>query len=218
MSAARKMKRSWRMAMRCGAGVLVLITAAASTGCTPDWATSNETPYILEIARITGADGDPFLSDVSFPIFNDEAEVTVNLFRKNNNPAMSVSPVEHVYLTRYEVRYFRTDGRDVEGVDVPYRTTGPLGNLRFHTPGPGGEGEVENVINITLVRHQAKLEPPLANLRGGTLTDSNLFQLPNAAVLTLIAEVTIFGETVQGKGLKATGNVQVTFADFPDAQ
>ena len=35
-------------------------------------------------------------------------------------------------------------------------------------------------------------------------------------VLTLIAEVTIYGETVQGKGLKATGNVQVTFADFPE--
>jgi len=213
MSGAPTMKRSWRMAMRCGAGVLVLITAAASTACTPDWATSNETPYILEIARITGANGDPFLSDVSFPILNDEAEVTVNLFRKNNNPAMSVSAVEHVYLTRYEVRYFRTDGRDVEGVDVPFRVTGPLGNLRFHTASPGAE--VEQTVNITLVRHQAKLEPPLANLRGGTLSDTT-FQLPNGAVLTLIAEVTIYGETVQGKALKATGNVQVTFADFPD--
>ena len=105
--------------------------------------------------------------------------------------------------------YFRTDGRDVEGVDVPFRVTGPLGNLRFHTAAPGGSGEVEQTINITLVRHQAKLEPPLANLRGGTLTDTGASQLPNAAVLTLIAEVTIYGETVQGKGLKATGNVQV---------
>jgi hypothetical protein len=67
------------------------------------------------------------------------------------------------------------------------------------------------------VRHQAKLEPPLANLRGGTLTDT-FFQLPNGAVLTTIAEITIFGETVQGKALKAVGNVQVTFADFPDQQ
>jgi hypothetical protein len=200
--------------MRCGAGVLVLMAAAASTACTPDWATSNETPYILEIAQITGPDGEtPFLSDVSFPIVNDEAQVTVNLFRKNNNPGMSVSAVEHVYLTRYEVRYFRTDGRDVEGVDVPFRVTGPLGNLRFHTASPGEE--IEQTLNITLVRHQAKLEPPLANLRGGTLSDTT-FQLPNGAVLTMIAEVTIYGETVQGKGLKATGNVQVTFADFPD--
>ena len=217
MNARRTMQSSWRMAMRCAAGVLVLATAAASTGCTPDWATSNETPFIMEIARIAGPAGvTPFLSDVSFPVENDEASVTVNIFRKNNNVDMSTTPVEHVYLTRYEVRYFRTDGRDVEGVDVPFRVTGPLGNLRFHTAGPGGDGEVEQTFNVTLVRHQAKLEPPLANLRGGTLTDTSAFQLPNAAVLTLIAEVTIYGETVQGKGLKATGNVQVTFADFPD--
>jgi hypothetical protein len=129
---------------------------------------------------------------------------------------MDTTPVEHVYLERYEVRYFRSDGRDVEGVDVPFRITGPLGNIRFHTAGPGGGGEVEQTVSITLVRHQAKLEPPLANLRGGTLTDTGAFQLPNGAVLTTIAEVTIFGRTVQGEALKAVGNVQVTFADFPD--
>jgi hypothetical protein len=217
MNQRRSLQRSWRKAMRCAAGVFALAVAAASAGCTPDWATSNETPFILEIARIAGPGGaTPFLSDVSFPVTNDEAQVTVNVFRKNNTPDMSTSPVEHVYLTRYEVRYFRTDGRDVEGVDVPFRVTGPLGNLRFHTASPGGGGEVEQTINLTLVRQQAKLESPLANLRGGTLTDTGASQLPNAAVLTLIAEVTIFGETVQGKGLKATGNVQVTFADFPD--
>ena len=212
----RTLKRSWRMAMRCAVGVFALAVAAASTACVPDWATENETPFVMEIARIAGPGGaTPFLSDVSFPVEN---EVTVNIWRKNNNPVMGTSPVEHVYLKRYEVRYFRTDGRDVEGVDVPFRVTGPLGNLRFHTASPGGEGEVEQTINITLVRHQAKIEPPLANLRGGTVTDTSAFQLPNAFVLTLIAEVTIYGETVQGKGLKATGNVQVTFADFPDEQ
>jgi hypothetical protein len=215
MSAQRIPIPSWRKPMRCAAGVLVAAAAVAAAGCTPDWATSNETPFILEIARIAGPGGaTPFLSDVSFPVENDEAQVTVNVFRKNNNPDMGTSAVEHVYLTRYEVRYFRTDGRDVEGVDVPFRVTGPLGNLRFHTAGP--DAEQEQTINITLVRHQAKIEPPLANLRGGTLTDTQAFQLPNAFVLTLIAEVTIYGETVQGKGLKATGNVQVTFADFPD--
>jgi hypothetical protein len=199
--------------------MMVAVVAAGlwSQGCTPEWATDNETNFIMEIANIRGAGGEmPILVDVSFPIANDEAEVTVNVFRKNNNPQISSPPVEHVYLKRYEVRYFRTDGRDVEGVDVPFRVTGPLGNLRFHTAGPGGGGEVENTVSITIVRHQAKLEPPIANLRGGVFNDVQLTTLPNAAILTLIAEVTIYGETVQGKGLKAVGNAQVTFADFPD--
>jgi hypothetical protein len=182
----------------------------------PDWATDNETPFIMEIASITPAAGSgPLQSDVSYPVFNDDVVVSVNVFRKNNNPEMGTSAVEHVYLERYEVRYFRSDGRDVEGVDVPFRITGPLGNLRFHTAGPAAE--VENTVVITLVRHQAKLEPPLANLRGVLASDTDIAQLPNAGVLTTIAEVTIYGKTVQGKGLKATGSVQVTFADFPDA-
>ena len=195
---------------------LLAAVALATPGCVPGWATDNQTPFILEIAKIEPGTTVPFHSDVSFPVANDEAVVSVNVFRKNNNPDMSTTPVEHVYLERYEVRYFRSDGRDVEGVDVPFRITGPLGNLRFHTAGPGGGGEVEQTVSITLVRHQAKLEPPLANLRGGTLTDTGAFQLPNGAVLTTIAEVTIFGKTVQGEALKAVGNVQVTFADFPD--
>lgn len=195
---------------------LLASVALATPGCVPGWATDNETPFILEIAKIEPGTTTPFFSDVSFPVVNDDAVVSVNVFRKNNNPEMDTTPVEHVYLERYEVRYFRSDGRDVEGVDVPFRITGPLGNLRFHTAGPGGGGEVEQTVAITLVRQQAKLEPPLANLRGGTLTDTGAFQLPNGAVLTTIAEITIFGKTVQGKALKAVGNVQVTFADFPD--
>ena len=198
---------------------MVAIVAAGlwTQGCTPEWATDNETSFIMEIANITGAGGEvPILADVSFPIFNDEALVSVNVFRKNNNPEIGTPPVEHLYLKRYEIRYFRTDGRDVEGVDVPFRITGPLGNLRFHVAGPGGGGEVENTVSITVLRHQAKLEPPIANLRGISFNDADITTFPNAGILTLIAEVTIYGETVQGKGLKAVGNVQVTLADFPD--
>jgi hypothetical protein len=206
------------MAMRFAVGVMVAAATLASVSCVPDWATDNESPFILEISRITSSGGGagPVQSDVSFPVVNDDVNVSVNVFRKNNNPDMATSPVEHVYLERYEVRYFRSDGRDVEGVDVPFRITGPLGNLRFHTAAPGGGGEVEQTVVITLVRHQAKLEPPLANLRGGVFTDTQAGLLPNGAVLTTIAEITIFGRTVQGAGLKAVGNVQVTFADFPD--
>lgn len=195
----------------------VVSVGLAMVGCVPDWAQQNSSPYIMEIASITKADGSlPILSDVSFPVINDEANVVVNIFRKNNNTGLGTSPVEHIYLERYEVRYFRTDGRNQEGVDVPFRITGPLGNVRFHTPGPGGAGEVEADILITIVRHQAKSEPPLRNLEGGVRGDTNVFQLPGAFVLTTVAEITIHGRTLQGDALVAVGRQQVTFADFPD--
>jgi hypothetical protein len=212
---------------------LVLIAAASvvASGCTPDWARQNETGFILEIASISGTtasgssgQGGEIRSDVltGGSVFNDDATVAVNVLRKNNNPDLGVSPVEHVYLDRYEVVYFRTDGRNTEGVDVPYRITGPLGNLRFHTASPGGQGEVEQTVTITVVRHTAKLEPPLSNLRnifnaspGGSPIGP--FQFPGQGIITTVAEITIHGHTIQGDGLEAKGRVQVTFADFADS-
>jgi hypothetical protein len=194
----------------------VIAVAVAMVGCVPDWAQQNSSPYILEIAQITdGAGQTPIFSDISI-VDNDDARVTVNAFRKNNNPEMGTSPVEHIYLERYEVRYFRTDGRGVEGVDVPFRTTGPLGNVRFHTPGPGGAGEVQADVIITIVRHQAKLEPPLRNLLSISGTDTGSGQFAGAIVLTCVAEITIHGRTVQGDAMQAVGRTNVTFANFVD--
>jgi hypothetical protein len=186
---------------------LLGLLALSHAGCTPDWATSNSSPFIIEVA---GFDPSPLASDVSaddaLSIFNDDVEVFVNAFRKNNNPDLGTSPVEHIYLKQYRVRFFRTDGRNTEGVDVPYSISGPLANLRFHTPGPGGDGEVELTVPITIVRHQAKLEPPLLNLR----------QLGTSFVITMIAEVTVFAETVQGENLQASGQLEVRFSNFVD--
>lgn len=204
------------------AAIVAVLAGLVTANCTPDWATTNSTPYIMEISGIApagGSAGSAIRSDVSIggSVVNDDADVSVNIFRKNNNVPLGVSPVEHIYLERYEVRFFRTDGRNQEGVDVPFRITGPLGNVRYHTPGPGGPGEVEATVTITVVRHQAKLEPPLRNLVGVLTSETGTFQLPGAGVLTTIAEITIHGRTVQGGGLEAKGNVQVTFADFADS-
>jgi hypothetical protein len=178
-------------------------------GCTPPWAKTNSSPYIMEISGIAGSSGvgSTLRSDVltDGSVFNDDAVVSVNIFRKNNNPGLGVSPVEHIYLERYEVRYFRTDGHSVEGVDVPYGISGPLGNIRYHTPSSGGGGEVEASLTITIVRHDAKREAPLRALRS-----------PNLTVLTTIAQITVHGRTVQGDALVATGQVEVQFADFAD--
>lgn len=201
----------------------VVSVALAMAGCVPQWAQDNSSPYIMEIINITDEAGQtPIISDVVVgdgefgTVDNDNARVSVNIFRKNNNPALSTSPVEHVYLERYEIRYFRTDGRDTEGVDVPFRTTGPVGNFRFHTAGPGGSGELQADLVILLVRHQAKLEPPLRNLRFSNVTDTGTRQDSGANIMTCVAEITIHGRTVQGDALRAVGRADVIFGDFAE--
>lgn len=198
--------QSWRKTMK-GFAFAGLIAAGAvgAGGCTADWATQNASPFIMEIAGISPS---PMRSDVRTDgtIFNDDAQVSVNIFRKNNNGTLGTSPAEHIYMERYDVRFFRTDGRNLEGVDVPYRISGPLGNVRFHTPGPGGSGEVGASMTVTVVRHQAKYESPLTNLAGGG----------GAIVVNMIAEVTIHARTVQGQALETKGQLEIRFADFVD--
>jgi hypothetical protein len=199
-------------------GAAVILAAGSLVGCTPEWARNNASPYVLEIAGING--GSTLNSDVGFPVVNDDVAVIVNAFRKNNNPGLDTSAVEHLYLERYEVRYFRTDGRNQEGVDVPFRVTGALGNIRFHTPAAGNEFEA--TVPITIVRHQAKIEPPLRNLQldpNSPLNQNGVgtagADFPGAVILTVVAEVTIHGRTVQGHAMEAKGRVNITFADFP---
>ena len=196
--------------------------ALSLTACVPDWARENETGLLMEIAGITGvpgnegfAAGDILLSDV-FPDLNDDALVTVNVYRKNPTVA-STSPLEHVRLESYQVRYFRSDGQSVEGVDVPRRITGALSSQRFHTPTETGEIEIDAL--VTVVRQQAKNEAPLRNLvgifRGGT--GSLLF--PGQGIITTVAEITVYARQVTtGEPLSASGRFQVTFGDFDNAQ
>ena len=193
--------------------------AVSMVGCVPDWARENETGILMEIAGIEGRpgvegidDGAILISDVT-PVFNDDALVTVNVYRKN--PTVSAtSALEHVRLESYQVRFFRSDGHNVEGVDVPHRITGPLNSVRFHTPTDTGEAEVEAV--ITVVRHQAKEEPPLVNLRSFLISSTTGLPLQSGqGIITTIAEITVYARQVTtGEPLSATGRFQVTFANF----
>jgi hypothetical protein len=201
----------------------IVAFAASMTGCVPDWASENETGLLMEIASITGVSGGPgipdgaiLLSDV-IPVFNDDALLTVNVYRKNPQVA-ETSALEHVRLESYQVRYFRSDGHNVEGVDVPYRITGPINSVRFHTPTGVNEQEID--VPITVVRHQAKLEPPLVNLVDFLVSDTtDTLLLSGQGIITTVAEITVFARQVTtGEPLTATGRMQVTFANFSNTQ
>jgi hypothetical protein len=184
------------------AASLAALVGLPHSGCTPDFAAANESTVILRIVEIQAEAGDEpdpgaFLnSDVS-PVFNDNATVTLEALPKNPNFTGDAN-FESILVSRYEVRYLRSDGQSREGIDVPYRITGGLAQLVPF----GDEADVAFVV----VRHQAKFEPPLANLVGAG----------NPVVLTCVAEITIHGRTTSGREVRATGFLTINFADFAD--
>lgn len=188
---------------------LVLACAVLSFGCTADFATQSEADVILRIVKIIGLEGeeqeegDVLFSDVT-PVFNDNARMNFEVVPKNPN-LPDPGAFNDVFLERYEVRYIRSDGRNTEGVDVPYRFTGGMATLVR-----ANGGDIPAVIMV--VRHQAKLEPPLRNLAFVNPTVNGGGQ----GILTVVAEITVHGRTTSGKAVSATGRLTITFADFAD--
>lgn len=131
-------------------------------------------------------------------VFNDMGQATIRAEMKNSISATAPSPINSITINRYRVRYRRTDGRNTEGIDVPFGFDGattatiPIGSTAQ--------------VGFDLVRHQAKLERPLITLVG----------LRGLTFLTTIAEVTFYGQDQAGNAVSITGTIDVQFADFGD--
>jgi len=179
----------------------VLVTALgalAMIGCTPDWAKQGDAPVVLLMTGIN--DGQPLTSDIR--ISNDDVCPDVVPLRVENhfkNPNVTATGFRHDYtIERYEVRYFRSDGRNTEGVDVPYRISGNVAQEVIE--------ESAATLQLEVVRRQAKLEPPLANISGF-----------NPPVLTMFAEVTLHARTTTDQTTNAvSARLQIDFANFAD--
>jgi hypothetical protein len=134
-------------------------------------------------------------------VFNDSASATIQVNLKN--PEIASTTLNNVTLTRYHVEFRRADGRNTPGIDVPYAFDGGLG-LTI----PAGSA---SSVAFEIVRHQAKLEPPLRNLTGSGVSSVN-----GLGFISTIAEITFYGHDQNGNEVSVTGRIDVQFADFGD--
>lgn len=200
---------------RLAVAVTCFISAAA---CGGDLLRTGRGPLMLVIDNMQaspggGGEGGSFLlSDVQrleeetvngvtvqrASVFNDSVTATIRTLEKNTTQQSVTTVVSAITLTRYRVVFRRADGRNTPGVDVPYGFDGGLGI----TIGPGSSAQV----SIELVRHQAKLEPPLKNLAG----------FGGQGFISTIAEITFYGRDQNGNEASVMGRIDVQFGDFAD--
>lgn len=133
-------------------------------------------------------------------IFNDLGQAIIRAEMKNTVTPTTPTALHSITINRYRVRFRRTDGRNTEGVDVPYGFDG--GTTATVAVGQSA------TINFDLVRHQAKLERPLLALTGGG----------GLIFISTIAEVTFFGHDQAGNEVSITGSIDVQFGDFGDEE
>jgi hypothetical protein len=131
--------------------------------------------------------------------YNDVGSVTMEIHLKDpGTPAAPTSPssLNAVTITRYHVSYVRSDGRNTEGVDVPYAFDSAL---TFTIP---SDGTV--TAGFELVRHSAKVEAPLVTLKA------------NNVVISTIARVTFYGRDLAGNDVTVSAQIGIDFGDFAD--
>lgn len=133
-------------------------------------------------------------------IFADNGRVGFILGLKDPGaPGSNTVPTSTNYITvtRYRVTFIRADGRNVQGVDVPYAFDGAM-TLTVT------DNEAIGAFNI--VRIQSKQEAPLQALSGGG----------GANAISTIAEITFYGRDQAGREVSVTGKIGVNFADWGD--
>jgi hypothetical protein len=198
----------WGARVRLGA---IVLSALAATSCGDLVRQGQGSSYLIinALEAASGAEPTTFSTVVSSDvvtvvdgtptIFEDPGRVTLTLAMKDigtpDNPT-SPSTNNYITVTRYRVRYIRSDGRNVEGVDVPYGFDGAITGTVAGT----------STFAFSLVRIQAKMEAPLAALA------------VNGNAISTIAQVTFYGRDQTGRETSVTGQISITFANWGDPQ
>ncbi len=127
----------------------------------------------------------------------DYGEVTMSAQSKTLVSAGGAFLYNNLVFDRYRVTFIRADGRNTPGIDVPYPFDGMM---TFHVPADTNEYTKIFVV----VRHQTKLEPPIANLAGNG----------GAIIISAMAQVDFYGKDLAGNTVTARGFLTVSFGDF----
>jgi hypothetical protein len=207
--------------MRRTTHILGLVTVLAASISCGDVVRQGRAPVMLVIDTLQAAQGNRtttlvsnLLSDVITNIttpapcsttspcptvFNDVGSAQLRLVLKDPGPPGSpANPTTNndVTITRIHIKYVRSDGRNVPGVDVPFEWD----SASTVTVAAGATA----TIGFELVRHVAKEESPLIQLRS------------NPGVITTLTEVTFYGRDQVGNEISVTGRIQVDFGNFGD--
>jgi hypothetical protein len=199
-------------------GLAALIAATASCG---DVVRQGGAPVFLVIDQLAGQRGavslgapsNPLSSDVitniTSPapcsadspcptIFGDSGTVTLRAPLKDIGATAPLTPTSNneVTINRIHVQYTRADGRNTQGIDVPFGFDSAITG----TIPPGGSLQ----LGFELVRHVAKQEAPLVQLR-----TSNNF-------ISALATITFYGVDRVGNNVQTTGQIQIEFGNFGD--
>jgi len=199
-------------------GVAAIVAASISCG---DVVRAGRSPVYLVISSLQAAQGNHpttlvgnLLSDVITNItspspctaaspcptvFNDVGVAQLRLSLKDiGSPSTPSQPTTNndVTITRIHINYRRADGRNTPGVDVPYPWDAAA---TITVPGSGNA-----TIGFELVRHAAKEEAPLIQLRSSPST------------INTITEVTFYGRDQVGNEVSVTGLIQINFGNFGD--
>ena len=189
--------------------LLGLVVFLVSVNCGELHQVGNSASYLI-IERLEAARGnatDTFSGDLNsdvVTVVNQQGTVFADLGRAEfrlglkdpGSPGLPTIPGANnaITVTRYRVRYIRSDGRNTPGVDVPYPFDGAF-TVTVIAP---------NESVFTLVRVQAKAEAPLAALANNFLT------------ISTIAEITFYGHDQTGREITAVGNIGVHFSNWAD--
>jgi hypothetical protein len=164
---------------------LIVTTLQGQSGAKPGFGSTVQSDVITLVPKLTGVR----------TVFADQGQATFQLAMKDETSGLAPSAANLITITQYHVDYVRSDGHNVQGVDVPYAFDGAV---TVTVTASGGS------VAFTLVRTQAKEEAPLQAMGNG------------GAAITTTAEVTFYGHDQTGRDVSVTGRIEVTFADWGD--
>lgn len=176
---------------------VVIDSMEAASGAEPDEFVGNLMSDVVTLVDVTINGQEQTVSTV----FNDLGRVTMRvLLRDAGSTASPTVPtgLNGVTFSRYRVEYRRSDGRNQQGVDVPYS----FDSAMTITVPPTGTVTAP----FELVRNVAKREAPLAALAN------------NPTIISMIIEVTFYGQDLAGNDVVAKGSIGAAFGNFADPE